>query len=376
MAARVDELVDCLESRHPASVRTWFRARPELAERNREITRGSILAEIEWLGRGAALPDEIPGIDAELARAGAYLGSPLQNLLWGYRNGHRVQWEAFLDLLDEHDPQLDAQMRRALTDRASAFFFEYADRLSDLVTQTYTQERDVLLRGAEQRRMQAVTRLLDGEPVDAELLDDDPAAHHVGLVLGGEQSASAAASLASHLKRRILVVEVGEGLSWAWLGAPAPTGATALRKAIAGWGPPPATVVAVGGEAEGVAGFGTTHREAAAAHVVRRGAGVVSYEDVVLQVLASGDPEAAGRFVGSELAGIDGADHRSTTLRQTLAAWFAHGQNAAATAAALGVHEQTVAQRLRAVEERIGRPPALRRPELEVALRLASGQTL
>lgn len=59
-------------------------------------------------------------------------------------------------------------------------------------------------------------------------------------------------------------------------------------------------------------------------------------------------------------------EQRKVSERQTLRAWFAVGHNAAA----LGVHEQTVAQRLRAVEERTGRPVASRRAELETALRL------
>jgi sugar diacid utilization regulator len=53
-----------------------------------------------------------------------------------------------------------------------------------------------------------------------------------------------------------------------------------------------------------------------------------------------------------------------------LTTYFAHGGNAAATAKALDIHEQTVAQRLTAVEERTGRAILNRRAELEAALRL------
>lgn len=71
-----------------------------------------------------------------------------------------------------------------------------------------------------------------------------------------------------------------------------------------------------------------------------------------------------------ELAGIAGADTRSRRLRETLRAYFSAGQNAALTAKRLGIHEQTVAQRLGAVEERTGRAVASRRAELETALRI------
>jgi DNA-binding PucR family transcriptional regulator len=50
--------------------------------------------------------------------------------------------------------------------------------------------------------------------------------------------------------------------------------------------------------------------------------------------------------------------------------------NAASAAAALGVHQQTIANRLRAAEERIGHPVAARRIELETAMRLRASLDL
>jgi DNA-binding PucR family transcriptional regulator len=74
--------------------------------------------------------------------------------------------------------------------------------------------------------------------------------------------------------------------------------------------------------------------------------------------------------VARELRGLDGADRRTERLRRTLVGYFGCGQNAAAAAAALGVHQQTVGHRLRTIEERLGAPVHERRAELEVALRL------
>jgi hypothetical protein len=377
MAEDIDATVARMEDRYPETLRSWFAARPELIERNREITHASILAEIECLRDGAVVPDEIPGVDGDLARLAAHLGSPLEFMLWGYRNGHRVQWESFLDLLDELEPAPPAHRRRELLDAAGAFFFAYADRLSDLVTQVYTREREQLLRGTEQRRMQAVARLLDGQDADADALGYDPAGHHIGIVLSGADGPAAARLLGTLLDRRVLVLVIDDGLWWGWLGGKTALGDIAVRAGLAGWAPPHGTVVAAGGEASGPDGFSVTHREAAAAHIAarRNRAPLTLFSDIALESLAGADRDAARRFVARELAGIDAEDHRSSILRETLRAWFAHGQNAAATAAALGVHEQTVAQRLRAVEERTGRAPALRRAELDVALRLAAGQT-
>ena len=72
-----------------------------------------------------------------------------------------------------------------------------------------------------------------------------------------------------------------------------------------------------------------------------------------------------------ELGPLADDDERSELLRDTLAAYFATGQNAASAAAALGVHDRTVLYRLRTIEERLGRSILERREELGVALRLA-----
>jgi PucR-like helix-turn-helix protein/diguanylate cyclase with GGDEF domain len=370
LADRIDELVDGLEARHPDAIRAWFADRPELVDANRAFERDSMLAELWCLADGARLPAELPAPDAALARMAAQLGSPLQFLLWGYRNGHRVQWEGWLDLV-EGLPDAPAGRRRVLLDEGAAFFFAYVDRMSDLVTDEYTRERERALRGLEQRRMRAVTLLLDGAAADASELDYDVAGAHVGAILWGRDGPGAAHELAGTLDRRALVVAVDRGLWWAWLGGARPLGG-ALEARLAGWSPPAGTAVALGAEASGRAGFRATHRQAGAAHRAGRvrGAGLTVFDDVALEALGAADPETARAFVARELAGLDGDDGRSAALRATLRAWFAHGHNAAATAAALGVHEQTVAQRLRAVQERTGRPPAARRAELETALRL------
>jgi DNA-binding PucR family transcriptional regulator len=89
-----------------------------------------------------------------------------------------------------------------------------------------------------------------------------------------------------------------------------------------------------------------------------------------LEALTSADRDAAREFVARELRALDADDNRTARLRATLTAYFRAGQNAAAAGAALGVHQQTVGHRLRAIEERLEAPVNARRAELEVALRL------
>jgi hypothetical protein len=340
---------------------------PPLADAARQFTANSIRAELLALRSGGNLPDECPRVDAEGAREGARASSPLSLLLDGYRAGHQAQWEAWFDLV-KTERVAEAERDEVLR-RGSRFFFDYAARLTAFVTEEYMAERDRALRSAEQRRMRLVVGALDGEPVDTVSLDYPFDLHHLAIVASGEGVAEALRNSARELDRRSLVLEVGEGTWWAWLGGAAPLGEAEQVLDVGG-----DAVVGIGTETFGAEGFRRTHRQAARAHsfATRTGARKAHYRDLVLEDLASRDEEDARAFIASELRGIDGEDRRSKRLRSTLLAYFDKGQNAKVAAADLGVHQQTVAQRLASVEERIGQPVALRRAELEVALRLRS----
>jgi hypothetical protein len=369
MHARLDQLAgELLDRSREVLPEIWLD--PAMTPAIVEYTRESIRAELDCLAAGGRIPETMPEPDIDGTRQTAQFGFPLRNLLWGYRRGHSAQWDAWLDLV-EGDETLSPAERRSLLEAGSAFFFAYADRLMDLVTETYTAERERVLASREQRRVQLVRELLEGGPVDDVALDYPLEALHVGLVAWGPDAAAAIDELATRTRRRLLMVPALDDVWWAWLGGAGELPATATR-ALAEAAPPPGTGLAVGLSAHGPDGFRTTHEQAEAAHraAVRAGAAVVRFADVALEELAAADATAARAFVARELAGLDSADARSDRLRDTLRAYFAAGHNAAAAAAALGIHEQTVAARLRAVEERTGRPVALRRAELETALRL------
>jgi PucR C-terminal helix-turn-helix domain/GGDEF-like domain len=343
----------------------WMREQP-LRDAVHEFTAGSIRAELLALRSGGDLPDQCPPVDAEGAREGARAGSPLSLFLDGYRAGHQAQWEAWFDLVNAES--LAEDERDELLRRGSRFFFDYAARLTGFVTAEYMAERDRALRSAEQRRMRLVLRALDGEPVDTVSLDYPFDVHHIAIVASGQGVAEALRNRARELDRRSLVLEVGEGNWWAWLGGAAPLGKAEQRLELGR-----DLVIGIGIEAFGPDGFRRTHRQASRAHrvAIRTGAQAAHYRNLVLEDLASRDEEDARVFIASELRGIDGEDRRSKRLRSTLLAYFAKGQNAKVAAAHLGIHQQTVAQRLAAVEERIGQPIAPRRAELELALRLS-----
>jgi PucR C-terminal helix-turn-helix domain len=364
LEARAEPIADAHMERMRSRAPAWAVDSADAWARMREFGLDSIRSELAAFHSGE-LPTSCPEIDAEGARQGARIGGLLNMLLAGYRSGQLALSEAWMELVDEQ--VAEGGRRRAVQQRGNRFFFEYADRLSELAAAEYSQEREVVLRNSEQRRMHLVRELIEGHEVDAAVLEYPVDGFHIGVVAWGAAAEDSVGTLARPLDRRLLVVRALEETCWAWLGGRKP-----LSRLPTLPDTPEGTGVALGSQLEGIAGFRRSHRQAqSAARIARaRGLARVRYEDVALEALASADPGEAEAFIARELAGLDGEGSREARLRETLEAWFAAGQNASAAAAALGVHEQTVAARLRAVETRTGRPVAARRAELETALRL------
>lgn len=367
LVGSVDDVVDAYFERLRAEEPYWGRERPELHDTFRVIARASILAELECLRDGARPPDELPEADLEFARGAARFGAQPAGLGDAYRRGHACHWQAWFALVEAEEA--DPDRRRALLAHGSDFFFDYSTRLSHMTLDEYTRERDLMLSDREHRRVHLVHELLDGNNVDPAALGYDPAGPNLALVAWGDAAADAARVAADALGRPLLMVGVLDDESWGWLGG---TASADTVQRLARVTLPGGAALAFGDEGAGAAGFALSHQQARHAERAGRRSGrpITHYSEVALESLAAADEDAAAAFVARELAGLDGDDVRSARLRETLRAWFAAGHNAAAAAAALGVHEQTIAQRLRTVEERTGRPVASRRAELETALRL------
>jgi DNA-binding PucR family transcriptional regulator len=67
---------------------------------------------------------------------------------------------------------------------------------------------------------------------------------------------------------------------------------------------------------------------------------------------------------------LEGGRDGGKVARETLRAYFAADRNVSSTAAALGVDRRTVRNRIRAIEELLGRPLRGSLADLEIALRL------
>ncbi len=318
----------------------------------------------DGLERGRALDaSEIPPPALEEARLSADFGIKLGSVLLGYRVTHRLIFDEAIDRAGERidDPDLRAAVLRV----TSQWLFAYIDLMTARVTEVYERERESLVRDSERRRRQLVRDLLDGRPVDVGQLAYELDREHLGLVAWGERPERALTALRDATGLALLTVAGTGATAWGWLG-----GDTGLVRELE---PPAGVRLAIGEPARGAEGFRLTHRQAWDAYRIARDSSgsVTRHADVALLALTLRDPVAAREFVLSELGPLAADDERSELLRTTLGAYFASGQNAAAAAAALGVHDRTVLYRVRSIEERLGRPILARREELGVALRLA-----
>jgi len=317
----------------------------------------------------ALLPSAVD-LAAELARR----HYELPVLLSAYRSAQREAWAYAIDVTRSAPAEVDrATVLVDLWSRAGDWL-DHATSASILVHQ---DERRRIRRSGTAQRFELVRALLDGS---------DPDSRELTLALGGypiqgphtavilraetlvamsrlEPTAHALATAAG--SARPLLVEPGGRELWLWL--PSEAGRVPSDFAV-----PASMLIAVGGSAEGAAGFRTTHEEAHAALGLiasRPGASAVThYDQVASLTFLARDPAAADRFVRRILGPL--ADDRPgrDRLRETVLVLL--GSTGVDEAAGrLGVHKNTVRYRLTHAEELLGHPLSERRGDVELALR-------
>jgi PucR C-terminal helix-turn-helix domain len=313
--------------------------------------------------RPVPIPDEVTA----QARLAARRNVPLETVLRRYLAGHFV----FGDFVVEEAERRrlgPAVLRHILRSQATE-----TDRVLAAISATYTQELKFTHALSGKRRIaDRVRRLLDGELVDPDDLDYGFDRWHVGLLLQGPGGEAAVGLLASRLGARRMTVEGEDGLLWAWIGLREKPDLEGIpRRALT---VPSEARVGVGEPCHGRAGWRLTHEQSRAALTVavRGSASVVPYADVALLAAAMQDELLAASLHALYLEPL-GEDRRDgKALRDTLRAYFTADGNVTSAAAALGVTRNTVTNRLRAIEARVGRLRPGRAGDLALALRLES----
>jgi DNA-binding PucR family transcriptional regulator len=129
--------------------------------------------------------------------------------------------------------------------------------------------------------------------------------------------------------------------------------------------------VAIGEPGDGLDGFRRSHAEALEARrVAQLGglAGAVRYADVALVALLTKDPAQARTFAERQLGPLMASDAATTRLAETLLAVLRAQGSPRHAAMRLGVHENTVAKRVRTAEQALARSIGERPDELLAAL--------
>ena len=263
------------------------------------------------------------------------------------------------------------------------YAFAYVDRISSEVAAEYVAELDRLQNRVRAARTDAVRALIAGDQIDLGRAErtlshrltgwqtafvcwtdrDDADLARVGVAVGAHFGSPSP-----------LLVPDGAQALWGWVStthAPevAPEDLVPLADEV-----PPTVRISIGTPAQGSGGFRDSHAQAQRGRRIiklsGRGAPVTSYAELALVDTMSGDLDLARAFVAAELGALAVEGRREEEERRTLLAVLDAQGGLAAAAEELGVHRNTVLQRLRRAEERRGRPSTDRVAELHAALRL------
>jgi len=352
----------------------------------RGLTLGSCSSNLE-----AALSMVRHGIDVaaasapvtalEHARAMAARGYSVDVMLRFYRIGHAYFNDRILAGIT--DWVSDPDVALAVVANMQRFAFGYVDRISSEVAAEYVAELDRMQNRVRAARTDAVRGLIAGDQIDLGRAErtlshrltgwqtafvcwtdrDDADLVRIGTAVGAQLGS-----------RHSLLVPDGAYTLWGWVCTTrAPEIAAGALAPLAGQ-IPEMVRISIGIPAHGPAGFRDSHVQAQRARRIielsDRGIPVMSYAEVALVDTMSGDLDVARAFVAAELGALGARGRREEEERRALLAVLDAQGGLAAAAEELGVHRNTVLQRMHRAEERRGRPATERVAELHAALRL------
>ena len=237
------------------------------------------------------------------------------------------------------------RVERELAGRAAAARAELLDELLDPppgdAAIAHGIRRAVLLGLASDARYRVVVALLRDQ-------DEEPDAERVAAALARPSRGRPVIVPLVGVRHRRLVLILPDGHSDAAV-------AVALSAGLTGeW------YAATSGFVAGLAAVASAHAQAVAAlrALVRldRPGRLVTVDDVLLERALLADEELLAAAIDHELGPLEGAPRGGPALVETLRVWLDAGQNAHATARALGVAPRTITYRLERIEQLLGRP--------------------
>lgn len=362
---RRSEIEQAVLVRASALLETTDSLDPQFIDGQRMAVAAAVEYGLAAIELGAERTPEVPAIFHSHARLTARSGVSLDTMLRRYFAGYTLLGD-FLVREAEACGVQGSVLQCVMRGMATVF-----ERLLTTMTEEYTREVNSGLSTREERFAARVRRLLDGELIDTAEFDYEFDAWHVGILAVGEGAPTAIRELAGALDRRLLLACGGERPVWAWFGGRRDFSTSELERALKStW--PAGISLAIGEPAHGLSGWRLTHEQARAVLPValRTADPYIRYADSALLASMLQDDLLATSLRELYLMPLEQERDRGEVLRQTLRAYFAANRNASSAAASLGVSRRTVANRLRLVEDRIGKHLNAAGGELEAALRL------
>ncbi len=353
----------------------------------RAAVRGTLTSFAAYVQRSEPCGEvKVPSEAARYAEAFVHRRFPVRALLRTYLVGHAELWRTWS--ITVCDAGLSHDVERAVLERTSAQMFRFMEGLTVAIVEIYETERTRWSRSMAALRADIVRIVLDEGPLDIDAAERtmlyDLRQAHVAVVVwtahedttGDRRHDDVWSGLVETAGvPRVLAVPAGRNVTWGWLGG-TEDGLSELVDALHGWPVPIAGVgVALGEPGRGIVGFrGSHHQALRVRRVVEMGSRDLSkawrFGVLAVPALTSMDAEMASFFVRRYLGSLADGDDAAARLRATLAVYFEEGESRSATASRLGIHVNTVAYRVRQIEELLGRPMTKDRLEVQLALRL------
>lgn len=327
-------------------IASYERLSPEMSETEvLETCRRNLRLWFQWLHSGGSPPaEEVLAVRAAV-RARAEEGIPLEDVLHAYRIGGRLGWQ----ILRRH---ASADEQEVLLDAAELLML-FVDQLSQTVTGTYLDERELLVSEEERETRHLVERIVDGGPLMSE---DIELATRLGVpvrdryvpfavaIHGASPRRHAALAARLRASGRLAVTEGDRVFGLA-------ERAIELSELDEG----PRLLLAIAGETRRAALADAREELRLLLDHARRAelSGVVTPESHALELLLARSPRIGEtlreRVLGPLLRGGDGAD-----LVRTLRTLVRCGFDRARTSATLHVHRNTLSYRIGRIEELTG----------------------
>ncbi len=339
-------------------------ADPEYAQGLRAAVSAALEYATDALEKSEERAPSIPMVLLAQARLAARSRVPLETVLRRYFAGYTLLSDFLIEEAEHVGISSGPLLKRLLRVQATLF-----DQLTVAVTEEYGRET-ALPESSSERRTHLIKRLLDGELADTSELAYGFDGWHLGMVLTGDGVAEFIRRLADLFDCRFLSARPREGATWAWLGRrsrlnPREVIDAAVKLELAG------VALAIGEPAEDIAGWRLTHRQAdVALPIAQSGATPVRYSEVALLASILQDDLLSASLQRLYLTPLESDRDGGELARETLQAYFESSCNLSSAAAVLGVTRQTVARRLRHLEERFERNLDSSALEIEAALRL------